>query len=109
MQIWAKLQAKPNFSSQFLWVNGILKFANMLCRLSFFVKGEGAWITVCLQLQACEAKEFPFHLNNPLTQTTLDVACFSASHCMRLETQANFKIYGQTYHGSKFSAKQSAA
>jgi len=28
---------------------------------------------------------------------------------MRLETQVNFKIYERAYHGSKFSAKRSAA
>ena len=35
-------EVRPKFSSQFLRMSGILKFANLLCRLSFFVKGEEA-------------------------------------------------------------------
>ena len=48
-KIWAKLQAKPNFSSQLLGVNGILKFENSLTKfINFFLfkKGDkGTWIT----------------------------------------------------------------
>ena len=38
---------------------------------------------ICLQLRACEANKLPSPLTIPLTRTTLEVACFSASHCMR--------------------------
>ena len=47
-----------------------------------------------------------FPLNDPLTPTTFEVACNGASALHAVydkETQANFKIYEQTYHASKFS------
>ena len=50
----------------------------------------------------------PFPLNNPLTPTTLEVACVSAKALHAVydkKTQANFKIYYQAYHASKFSGK----
>ena len=80
-KIWAKLQAKPNFSSQFLRVSGILKFA-----LRYkFIKREtrGTWITVCLQLRACEAKPSPYLTLYPTIPSHVRGACDSASHCMR--------------------------
>ncbi|WP_234401167.1 hypothetical protein [Campylobacter concisus] len=35
--------------------------------------------------------------------------CFALHAVYDKETQANFKIYERAYHGSKFSAKRSAA
>ena len=59
---------------------------------------------VLLAVASLRSKEAPFPLNNPLTPTTLEVACFSASHCMRfIEILVNFKIYERAYHASKFS------
>ncbi|MGF7404604.1 hypothetical protein [Campylobacter concisus] len=38
---------------------------------------------VLLAVANLRSKRAPFPINNPLTPTTLEVACFSASYCMR--------------------------
>ena len=101
-KIWAKRWAKPNFSSRFLRVNGILKFTSTNLDFYFFVKGEEAWITVCLQLRAHEAKELPSILTIPCLPAVtrqsrskapdnVRGACNGASHYMRLV----LKIYSK--------------
>ena len=65
-----------------------------------------------LVVASLRSKRALFPLNDPLTPTTFEVACNGASALHAVydkETQANFKIYERAYHGSKFSAKRSAA
>ena len=118
-KIWAKLQVKPNFSSQFLRVNGILKFTSINLDFYFFVKGEEAWITVCLQLRdEVEAKELPSPLTIPclpaVTRQSRSKAPYNVRGGMRkrfaphvfyhyASVRQILKIYERTYHASKFS------
>ena len=82
-KIWAKLQAKPNFSSQLLGVNGILKFENSLTKfINFFLfkKGDkGTWIT----------KPSPYLPLDPTIPSHVQGACDSVLRRMRHLCQTN--------------------
>ena len=99
--------ARPKISSQFLRVNGILKFA-----LRYkFIKREtrGGLNYGLLAVASLRSKAVPLSpFLNPLKSRTLEVhasvlcsACgLSSGKCRQI-----LKIYEQAYHASKFSGE----
>ena len=103
--------ARPKICSQLLRVNESLKFA-LRCK---FIKRE----TRGLELRSACGCEFAkqsrplIPLLNPLILSHIRSGmprCYALHACLcQTKYIANFKIYERAYHGSKFSAKRSAA
>ena len=109
--------ARPKISSQFLRVSESFKIYkdSFIEFINFFLfkrKTRGLELRGLLAVASLRSKPSPYPPLNPLNPSHVRSACNGAKalHAGLLQkTLSNFKIYERAYHGSKFSAKRSAA